>query len=154
MPWRSVYETNERIQYKWSSTFIDLCLQYRCVFPVCADWLLLIDLWHPNWRAARNHHRNPCRLSFIQRACSQANSKCNSNLNPTRCFGIPIIILCCSKLYFLLYIIYLTCRDNKLFWPEKCLYWFLKLVKDFSLLRYIEVILSPKESNWLQKWSK
>jgi hypothetical protein len=76
MPWRSVYETNERIQiqYKWSSTFIDLCLQYWCVFPVCADWLLLIDLWHPNWRAARNHHRDPCRLSFTQRACSQARS--------------------------------------------------------------------------------
>jgi hypothetical protein len=54
------------------STFIGLCLQYWNVFPVCADWLLLIDLWHPNWRAARNHHRDPCRLSFIQRACSQA----------------------------------------------------------------------------------
>jgi hypothetical protein len=44
--WRSVYETNERIQYKWSSTFIGTCLQYWTVFPVCADWLLLIDLWH------------------------------------------------------------------------------------------------------------
>jgi hypothetical protein len=65
---------NERIQYKWSSTFIGLCLQYWSVFPVCADWLLLIDLWHPNWRAARNHHRDPCRLSFPQRACSQASS--------------------------------------------------------------------------------
>ena len=52
--WRSVYETNERIQYKlllnegihykWSSTFIGLCLQYLSVFPVCADWLKLIDL--------------------------------------------------------------------------------------------------------------
>ena len=55
-----------------SSTFIGLCLQYLSVFPVCADWLLLIDLWHPNWRATRNHHRDPCRLSFTQRACSQA----------------------------------------------------------------------------------
>jgi hypothetical protein len=68
----TIYETNERIQYKWSSTFIGLCLQYWSVFPVCADWLLLIDLWHPNWIAARNHHSDPCRLSFLQRACSQA----------------------------------------------------------------------------------
>ena len=83
--WRSVYETNERIQYIkltkeyningvqpisfpeyacsrvrlchnltreqaysgneiGSSTFIGLCLQYLSVFPVCADWLILIDL--------------------------------------------------------------------------------------------------------------
>jgi hypothetical protein len=44
-------------------------------------------------------------------------------------------------------------RDNKFFWLEKCHYWFLRIVKDFSLLQYIWVILSPKESNWLQKWS-
>jgi hypothetical protein len=44
----------EKIQYKWSSAFIGLCLQYLSVFPVCADWLILIDLWHPNWKAARN----------------------------------------------------------------------------------------------------
>jgi hypothetical protein len=59
-------------EYNINSTFIGLCLQYWSVFPVCADWLLFIDLWHPNWRAARNHHRVPCRFSFTQRACSQA----------------------------------------------------------------------------------
>jgi hypothetical protein len=40
----------------------------KCISGLC--WLVVIN-WHPNWRAAHNHHRDPCRLSFTQRAGSQ-----------------------------------------------------------------------------------